>query len=178
MYAAVTQALAYAASRHARQRRKGAGAIPYINHLVDVADRLAQSRHGDDLILLQGGILHDIVEDTEGTADEIAALFGSEVAALVLEVTDDKSLPKKQRKQAQVDNAPKKSPRAALVKLADKTSNLTSLVETPPGWGHARMVEYADWADRVTRPLRGRDDLLDAGYDAAMTRLRAHLSVA
>ncbi len=177
MHRDILEALVYAAARHADQRRKGGRREPYINHLIDVASRIAGSRHGDDPVLLQGAILHDVVEDTDGTEAEIAGLFGVEVAALVMEVTDDKSLPKAERKRLQVVNAPKKSPRAALLKLADKASNLTALADCPPpDWEHARKVEYADWAEQVTRPLKGRDDILDAGFDVALTRLRQALS--
>jgi hypothetical protein len=76
-------------------------------------------------------VLHDIIEDPDTTRAELEAGFGADIAALVTDVTDDTSLPKAARKQLQVDRAANKSARAKLIKLADKTSNLTRPVVEP-----------------------------------------------
>jgi guanosine-3',5'-bis(diphosphate) 3'-pyrophosphohydrolase len=140
-------AIQFAVDRHRDQRRKGAQATPYINHPIAVANCLAKSGHEDDLAVLLAAILHDTVEDTQTTADEIAERFGREV-------TDDKTLTKAQRKQAQVDHAPSMSRGAALVKLADKTCNLRNVANAPPvGWSLVRRQEYFDWAKLVVDRL-------------------------
>src|SRR6266478_2360028 len=121
----------YAARRHIAQRRKGERAEPYINHLTEVAALLAEATGGEDVVLVLGGLLHDTLEDTDATYEDLEQRFGPEVAALVAEVTDDKSLPKEERKRLQIDKTPGKSRRAKLLKLADKTSNLRSLMQSP-----------------------------------------------
>ena len=125
----------YAARQHIAQRRKGERAEPYVNHLIEVAALLAEATAGEDVVLLMGGLLHDTLEDTDATYEDLEQRFGPEVAALVAEVTDDKSLPKEERKRLQIDKTPGKSRRAKLLKLADKTSNLRGLMHSPPvGW--------------------------------------------
>ena len=164
----LVRAADFAARKHVAQRRKGATAEPYINHPLEVARMLAEATEGSDVVLLIGAILHDTVEDTEATHDEIHREFGPEVAALVAEVTDDKSLEKAVRKQRQVDATPHKSPRAKLIKLADKTSNLRALGVSPPAeWDHARKLQYFEWAARVVAGCRGVNATLEAAFDEA-----------
>ncbi len=168
----------YAAQRHTAQRRKGEAGEPYVNHVIEVADRVARSSHGPDRLLVLGALLHDIVEDTDGTEAEIAARFGDDVAALVMEVTDDKSLPKAERKRLQVEHAPHLSDHARRIKLADKTSNLVALAESPPaGWDRARRAAYVDWAQEVAAGCRGVDAALETAFDAAVSQARAALMV-
>ena len=139
----------YAARQHIAQRRKGERAEPYVNHLTEVAALLAEATGGDDVVLLMGGLLHDTLEDTDATYEDLVQRFGPEVAALVAEVTDDKSLPKEERKRLQIDKTPGKSRRAKLLKIADKTSNLRSLMQSPPkGWTEERLRDYVVWAER------------------------------
>ena len=95
----LSQAADYAARQHSAQRRKGASAEPYINHLTEVAAMLAEATGGSDAVLVMGGLLHDTLEDTDATYEDLVTRFGPEVAALVAEVTDDKSLPKDVRKR-------------------------------------------------------------------------------
>src|SRR5258708_40376204 len=123
----LTRAADYAARQHVAQRRKGETAEPYINHLTEVAALLAEATGGEDVVLVLGGLLHDTVEDTDATEADLEQLFGPEVAALVAEVTDDKSLPQAERKRLQVETTPKKSRRAKLLKIAAQTSNLDGL---------------------------------------------------
>jgi (p)ppGpp synthase/HD superfamily hydrolase len=164
----LSQAADYAARRHSAQRRKGAAAEPYINHLTEVATMLAEATDGRDLVLVMGGLLHDTLEDTDATYADLVERFGAEVADLVREVTDDKSLPKDARKRLQVETTPRKSARAKLLKIADKTSNLQSLVGSPPtGWTEERLRDYVVWAEQVVRACRGLNAKLEARFDAA-----------
>jgi len=164
----LTRAVDYAARQHIAQRRKGERAEPYINHLTEVAALLAEATGGSDVVLLMGGLLHDTLEDTDSTYEDLVERFGPEVAGLVAEVTDDKSLPKEERKRLQIEKTPVKSRRAKLLKLADKTSNLRSLVQSPPvGWPQTRLRDYVGWAHDVVRSCRGLNPQLEAAFDAA-----------
>ena len=158
----------YAARQHIAQRRKGERAEPYVNHLIEVAALLAEATAGEDVVLLMGGLLHDTLEDTDATYEDLEQRFGPEVAALVAEVTDDKSLPKEERKRLQITKTPGKSRRAKLLKLADKTSNLRGLMQSPPvGWTEERLRDYVVWAEEVVRSCRGLNPELEAAFDAA-----------
>jgi GTP diphosphokinase / guanosine-3',5'-bis(diphosphate) 3'-diphosphatase len=156
----------FAAEKHAHQKRKGANQEPYINHLIEVAELIASSSSRLDPELLMAGFLHDTVEDTGVTLTELEERFGSDVAALVAEVTDDKSLPKETRKQLQVKNAHKKSERAQTLKLADKISNLRSILQSPPvGWAAERKRQYFDWAKAVVSELNSPNPILKKEFD-------------
>jgi (p)ppGpp synthase/HD superfamily hydrolase len=164
----LARAADYAARRHIAQRRKGERAEPYINHLTEVAALLAEATDGGDVVLLMGGLLHDTLEDTDATYEDLEQLFGREVAGLVAEVTDDKSLPREERKRLQIEKTSGKSRRAKLLKLADKTSNLRGLVASPPtGWSAERLHDYVVWAHDVVRSCRGLNPRLEAAFDAA-----------
>lgn len=166
----VFQALAVAAHKHRDQRRKDEGASPYINHPIALADILVNEGGVTDHVVLCAAILHDTIEDTETTYEELVGAFGREIADVVAEVTDDKSLDKAQRKLLQIEHAAHASPRAKLVKLADKTSNLRDIAATPPaGWSKERRGEYFDWAGAVVAGVRGANAALDAAFDAAMS---------
>lgn len=174
----VVQAADFAARRHAGQRRKGVTAEPYINHLVEVAALLAAATNGQDGELVAAGYLHDTLEDTQTEYEELDKIFGSDVAHLVAEVTDDKSLPSVERKRLQVETTPSKSVRARLLKVADKISNVRSLAISPPaGWGAERASEYVDWAERVVAGCRGLNETLERSFDAASVDARAAIAV-
>ena len=127
------------------------------------------------MVLLMGGLLHDTLEDTDATYEDLVQRFGPEVAALVAEVTDDKSLPKEERKRLQIEKTPGKSRRAKLLKLADKTSNLRGLMHSPPaGWTEARLRDYVVWAEEVVRSCRGLNAELEAAFDAAHAEASRH----
>ena len=161
-------ALAFAADKHRHQRRKDVHASPYINHPIELVRVLSVEGRVDERLPLLAALLHDTVEDTETTEAELAARFGPEVAGVVMEVTDDKDLPKEQRKRLQVEHAPHLSRAAALVKLADKISNLRDMADKPPAqWSLERRREYFDWARRVIDGLRGTHPALEAVFDAA-----------
>ena len=140
----------FAARVHAGQKRKGAAGEPYINHLIEVAELVARSGNDADVNLIMACFLHDVVEDTSVTQQEIARVFNDDVAALVMEATDDTALPKDERKAMQIQTAPHKSTRAQTLKLADKISNLRSLlISPPPHWSAERKRQYFDWARAV-----------------------------
>jgi len=170
----ITRAASFAAHRHVEQRRKGVAREPYINHLAEVADLLCSATDGQDAPLVAAGFLHDTLEDTETEYEELLAIFGQDVAVLVAEVTDDKSLPKAERKRLQIVNAAKKSERARLLKIADKTSNLRALAASPPAdWDIARVSEYIEWAEQVVIHCRGINEKLDRVFDASVVDARA-----
>lgn len=169
----LTKAYDYAARMHSGQTRKGDKGEPYINHVTDVAHRVSQSSHGTDSVLIIAAILHDVVEDTDCTEADIVAEFGAEVASVVMEVTDDKSLPKAERKRLQVEKVPHKSDRAKRLKLADKASNLTSIATSPPAdWDTARKSTYVVWAEAVIAGCKGVDPALEQAFDAAVKLAR------
>jgi guanosine-3',5'-bis(diphosphate) 3'-pyrophosphohydrolase len=152
----------FAAEKHAPQRRKNPAATPYINHPIEVAEHLARVGGITDEDILIAALLHDTIEDTPTTFDEIQNLFGSRVACIVLECTDDKSIPPLERKRLQIVNAPKKSPEAKCVKIADKTCNLASTLSDPPkDWSIRRQKEYFEWAAQVIDGLLGTNRQLD-----------------
>lgn len=160
------QALAFAATKHRDQRRKDAAASPYINHPIALANVLANEAGIDDERVLIAAILHDTVEDTETTEQELAREFGQEVAGIVLEVSDDKTLPVAERKRLQIEHAAALSRRAKLVKLADKICNLRDVANNPPtGWPVTRKREYFDWAKAVVDNLRGAHPGLESIFD-------------
>jgi guanosine-3',5'-bis(diphosphate) 3'-pyrophosphohydrolase len=161
-------ALAFAARKHRDQRRKDVHASPYINHPIALAHVLAVEAGIADEATLVAAILHDTIEDTETTFDELRARFGLTVARIVAEVTDDKTLPKRRRKALQIEHAPHLSRRAKQVKLADKICNLRDLAAHPPhGWSLGRRHEYFEWAKQVIDGVRGAHRRLEQLFDAA-----------
>lgn len=171
--AAVLRALHFAADRHRDQRRKGAEAAPYVNHLIEVAELLARVGRIEDPVLLQAAALHDTLEDTETTSGDLEREFGPAVRALVEEVTDDRRLPKAERKRLQVVHAPGLSEGAKLLKLADKISNVRAMTHTPPStWPLERRREYLDWTEQVVAGCRGCSGPLERLYDEALAEGR------
>jgi guanosine-3',5'-bis(diphosphate) 3'-pyrophosphohydrolase len=161
--ARLLDAVYFAADRHRNQRRKDADASPYINHPLALARLLSVDAGVSDVDVLMSAVLHDTVEDTETTIEELRARFGERVAELVAEVTDDKRLPKGRRKELQIEHAPRKSPGAALIKLADKTCNLRDVADAPPAdWSLERRREYFDWAKQVVDGLPATNEPLRA----------------
>jgi len=165
----VIKALAFAADKHRNQRRKNVEASPYINHPISLADILCDEAQVNDINVLCAALLHDTVEDTEATAEELTTEFGQQISDIVMDVTDDKTIEDKQRrKQLQVEHAAHISDPAKLVKLADKISNLRDVANDPPAkWSLERRREYFDWAKRVIDQLRGAHPDLEALFDQA-----------
>jgi guanosine-3',5'-bis(diphosphate) 3'-pyrophosphohydrolase len=175
----IARALHFAAQKHSTQRRKDAAASPYINHPIALMDVLVNEGNVCDPEVLCGALLHDTIEDTETTEAELRREFGDAVTDIVLAVTDDKTLSKAERKQLQIDHAPHMSPRAKLVKLADKICNLRDIVMTPPaGWPQARKTEYFAWASRVVDGLRGTHPQLERLFDGIVDRQRTEFPFA
>jgi (p)ppGpp synthase/HD superfamily hydrolase len=172
----VSRAADFAARRHVGTRRKGADKQPYVNHLAEVAQLLAAATDGSDAGLVAAGWLHDTIEDTPTSREELAQEFGDDIAGLVVEVTDDKSLPKAERKRLQIEHAPHATGRARMIKIADKTSNIRSLINSPPDdWERERMIDYLDWADQVVAGCRGVSAYLERIYDETVSSGRAVL---
>ncbi|MDA8092442.1 MAG: HD domain-containing protein [Betaproteobacteria bacterium] len=167
----ILKAALFAAEKHRHQRRKDAAATPYINHPLALADVLANEGGVSDAVVLCAALLHDTIEDTETTEAELDQTFGREIAGVVKEVTDDKTLPKSERKRLQIEHAPHVSTEAKLVKLADKICNLSDILESPPAdWSAERKREYFDWAAQVVAGLRGVNPKLESVFDDLYAR--------
>jgi len=161
-------ALAFAAHKHRRQRRKDLEASPYINHPIALAHVLCDEAGVTNAKVLAAAILHDTIEDTETTYEELRERFGATVAGVVREVSDDKSLSKAERKRLQIEHAEQLSRRARLVKLADKICNVRDMASSAPhDWTLARRREYFDWAKSVVDRIRGTNTKLEAAFDQA-----------
>ena len=174
----VLRAIRFAAEKHSDQRRKDSKLSPYINHPVQVAETLWTIGEVRDDTLLVAAILHDTIEDTATSPEEIRTQFGDQVLALVLEVTDDKSLPDKVRKQLQIETAPHKSQRAKLLKLADKICNVRDLIDSPPlAWSWDRQREYLLWTEKVVAGLRGANARLENYYDDLLAKGKGALGI-
>lgn len=172
------KAVAFAAEKHKNQRRKDVTAYPYINHLIAAASVLAEEGNVTDEDLLLAAILHDSVEDTETSFAEIEKHFGKTVADIVREVTDDKTLPKTERKRLQEERSPHSSSRAKQLKIADKICNIRDIVHNPPAnWPIERKREYLLWTIRVVEGCKGINVLLDHAFDATVKAAARHLGV-
>ena len=165
------KALSFASLKHRTQRRKDVEASPYINHPISLANILCNEAHVSDINVICGALLHDTVEDTDTTQEELAAEFGNTIRDIVMDVTDDKSLSKQERKQQQIDHAAHASDQAKLVKLADKISNLRDVADNPPSaWPLERRQEYFDWAKKVVDQVRGIHPGLEKIFDEAYSK--------
>ena len=166
--ARLLDALAFAAHKHRDQRRKDVDASPYINHPIALARVLSVEAGIDDEDVLIAAILHDTVEDTDTTIEELRERFGERIASLVGEVTDDTTLDRATRKRLQIEHAPELTREAALIKLADKICNLRDVADNPPpDWPLARRREYFEWACQVIDGLRGAHPPLEQAFDRA-----------
>ena len=170
------RAVAFATEAHRGQVRKGADADPYISHPLAVVSILADEAQITDWVTLCAAVLHDTIEDTGTSHDDLETAFGIEVADLVAEVSDDKRLPKHERKEKQIAQAAHASSRAKLVKLADKIANLRDIADRPPAtWSLKRKQEYFDWSKKVVDAIRGTNRMLEDAFDATLAR-RAQLT--
>jgi (p)ppGpp synthase/HD superfamily hydrolase len=172
----VSEAADLAARRHSGMQRKGRGNEPYINHLAEVANLLAAVTEGADAELVAAGWLHDTLEDTATTPEELVEKFSERVSALVVEVTDNMTLPKAERRQRQVVDAPKKSPGAKLIKIADKISNIRARILPQPDRDERDdLIDYVAWAEQVVRGCRGGNAMLDRTFDETVDAARSTL---
>lgn len=174
---ALLEAIAFAAEKHRHQRRKDPEASPYINHPIEVARLLVDVGEVTDLTTLQAAILHDTIEDTETTLDELEERFGPDVRALVEEMTDEKTLPKALRKDLQVKHAYLLSSEAKMIKIADKIANVYDVAfRSPAEWPAELCVEYLDWTKKVVAGCRGVSPALEDHYDVVLARARAKIA--
>jgi (p)ppGpp synthase/HD superfamily hydrolase len=172
----ILRAVHFAAKKHRDQRRKDHASSPYINHPIAVALLLAETGQVNDPEIIAAALLHDTIEDTDTSPEELEAAFGPRVRAIVEEVTDDKSLRKVERKRRQIEHASKLSPGAALVKLGDKISNVTDVTNAPPaGWDLGRRKEYLDWASAVISNCPKVNQALEACFARALAEGREKL---
>ncbi len=172
------QAVEFAAHKHRDQRRKDVDASPYINHPIQVAEMIVRVGGVDDLAMLMAAVLHDTVEDTEATPEELEDTFGPEVRDLVMEVTDDKALPKAERKRRQKEHAPHLSDRAKQIKLADKICNVRDIGQSPPAdWNTERREQYLQFAKGVVDGCRGANARLERYFDECLAASATALDV-
>ena len=176
-YSQLMLASEYAAKQHREQRRKGADGCPYINHPIEVAALLADVGGVEDVAILCAALLHDTVEDTPTTFEDLTSLFGHAVMTLVAEVSDDRSLPRDERKRLQILHAAKLSTGAKLIKLADKLCNVRDMIQHPPAnWSRERKLGYIAWSIQVVDEIRGVHPQLEAHFDAVAANCRANLA--
>ncbi|MES1149191.1 MAG: HD domain-containing protein [Bradyrhizobium guangdongense] len=172
----ISEAAELAARRHSGQQRKGRGDEPYVNHLAEVANLLSAATQGEDAELVAAGWLHDTLEDTGTTHEELAQRFGLRVAGLVDECTDDMNLPKSERRQKQIEDAPGKSPGARLIKIADKVSNVRARIFSSPSQAQREeLADYVAWAEQVVDRCRGVNGTLDSLFDEAIANAKSTL---
>jgi len=174
--ASLLEAVHLAASLHGTQRRKNAAGTPYINHPIAVAELLARVGGVHELAVLQAAVLHDTLEDTTVTREELSQRFGEVVCRLVEEVTDDRTLSQVDRKRRQVEHAPHLSRQAQCIKVADKICNVSDLSsDEPPSWSLARKREYADWAEQVVNACQGCNPALEQEFREVVEKIRKEL---
>lgn len=172
------KALKFSAEKHRSQRRKDEQASPYINHPIEVVNVLWNVGEVYDAITLVGALLHDTLEDTQTTPEEISINFGQDVLTLVLEVSDDKSLPKQERKLKQIEKTPSLSFRARQLKLADKICNIRDIAKFPPmNWSWQRKFDYLEWANSVIAGLRGTNINLEKYFDETLNFAHKNLTL-
>jgi GTP diphosphokinase / guanosine-3',5'-bis(diphosphate) 3'-diphosphatase len=165
------RALSFAAQAHREHKRKGTGE-PYINHLIDVAELLARFAQVVDVEILSAAVLHDVVEDTSVSAADVEREFGARVRVLVEALTDDKNLPKAERKRLQIEHMHTASDDVRCIKLADHCSNIATL---PAEWSRERKLEYLDWSAQVAAACAGAQPALEREHRARWERARAEL---
>ncbi len=169
--ALITKAVDFAADKHRGQSRKDVANTPYINHPISLARLLTNDGGITDTNVIAAALLHDTVEDTDATVEDIGEIFGKEIRDIVMEVTDDKSLPSPERKRLQIEHASKISHEAKLVKIADKICNLQDITISPPvKWSLDRKREYFDWAKEVIDELRGTNEKLERVFDEVYSK--------
>lgn len=170
-------ALAFAAEKHQHQRRKDAKITPYINHPIALVNVLVNEGGVLSWDVLCAALLHDVIEDTETTEKELVEHFGKKIAAIVMELADDKALPKAERKLRQVQHAPAASHEAKLVKLADKICNLRDILTNPPsGWDLSRKQDYFAWSYAVVAGVRGANPKLEKVFDMTIQEGQLYFS--
>lgn len=165
------KALAFAADKHRLQIRKDAKASPYINYPIALANILGNEGHVMDIEIIRAALLHETIEDTDATQEELVTKFSPSICNIVMEVTDNKTLPSERRKQLQIEHAAQISNKAKLAKLADKIANLREMADNPPAdWSLHRRQAYFDWGKQVIDQFRGVHPRLEAAFDTAYAK--------
>lgn len=174
----VLKALAFAAEKHRFQFRKGEEQTPFINHPIKVANLLSEVGKIDDPATICGAILHDTIEDTVTSCDELEVLFGKEICGLVSEVSDDRYMKPSESKIHQVDYAALLSEKAKLIRLADKIANVYDIAHFPPAhWTKERRKQYLNWSKSVVDNIRGINPELEQKFDDVFQEARKILSL-
>ena len=162
----LTKALVFAAEAHRNQRRKGAAQEPYLNHLIEVLDLVVQATGDSDLDMVIAALLHDVIEDTATTYEDVARIFGQRVAEIIRENSDDMSLPKAERRRARITAMALKSREARIVKMADVISNLRAIAVSPPaGWSAERKLGYLEGCRQLVNAGRGTEASIERVFD-------------
>lgn len=169
-------ALDFAAYKHRFQKRKGAKGIPYINHPIAVANLILSSIRDPSPDLVIAAILHDTLEDTDTTTEEIESAYGKKVLEIVQEVSDDMKLPSRKRKQLQVDHAASLSPEARAIKIADKTCNIRDVLITPYLWPRKQKIYYVNWTIQVIRQICDSHPPLKEEFEKIVRRAEEKLN--
>ena len=168
----ILKASLFAAKAHRKQQRKGTGE-PYVNHLIEVAELVVRIGGAEDPHVVAAALLHDVVEDTDVSADELEIEFGRKVRKLVVALSDDKRLPKAERKRLQIEHMLSAESDARLIKLADHCSNVADL---PAIWPKERRAQYLDWSEQVAAACRGASPALELEHQRRVERMRAVLA--
>ena len=169
-YTLVLKAAHFSAKKHRNQKREDKDKTPYINHPISVALAIAEIGGVNDQEILAAALLHDTLEDTDTDPEELLVEFGKKICDYVLEVTDDKSLAREERKRRQIQHAKELSPGATLIKLGDKISNVTDIINNPPiDWDIKRRKEYLDWAEKVIINCPKVNDKMEANFIDVIT---------
>ncbi len=175
-YKLILKAAKFSAQKHSRQRKKDKFSTPYVNHPIAVSLVISEIGGIKDPEVLAAALLHDTIEKTETTVEELEAEFGKQVSEYVVEVSDDKSLPKEERKRKQIENAKYLSKGAALIKLGDKISNAKDIIYDPPdNWDKNRRREYLDWAVEVISNCPKVNEALENTFKMIIKKGRAIL---
>ncbi len=162
-------ALKFASEKHLHLKRKDVEKTPYIHHPIRVAELICRVGGVNDPILLSAALLHDVIEDTGTKPEEIADKFGEEVANIVQEVTDDKTIKKEKRKELQILHAPNLSRKAKIIKLADKICNVKDIGSHPPAdWDLEERMRYLEWSQNVVAGLRGINQPMEDYFDQTL----------
>lgn len=162
------RALKFAAQKHRDDRRKDVEASPYINHPIDVMSILAIEAGITDTDTLAAALLHDTLEDTDTSIEELRESFGPKITSIVIELTDDQELPRAERYAIQADKATRYSPEAKLIRLADKIANTRDASKSPPpSWSRERLLGHFNQSLSVVALIRGAHPVLEEIFDEA-----------
>lgn len=170
------EALAFAAEQHKYQRRGGYDPLPYINHLIKVSSAIIQIGQEENPDIIIAAILHDVVEDSDTSYEDLAGQFGAPVADIVAELTDDMELPYNQRKALQVEGASKLSLAARKIRIADKASNIQDIFTYPLDWKEEKKIAYLENSLTIVDQIRGTHAALEAWFDQSVQFARKVLS--